>query len=84
MDYFKKKKIREKWNKYKGGIIGTGAFLLVGGIAILIGMYANGWNFIKWIKTGYGLTTLICVILGAFGLTMFWLWLVNLRTTDRL
>ena len=83
MDYFKKKKIRDYLKRNKGLLIGSGAFLLVGATALIVGMYVSGWDFLKWIKTGYGLTTLIFIIAGAFVLTMLFLLKKNIDTTDR-
>lgn len=82
MDYFKKKKIKAFFKNNKGKLISTGVFLSAGLIAIIIGMYMSGWSFLKWIKTGYGLTTLICVVLGLFIITMLWLFWKNIKSVD--
>lgn len=82
MDYFKKKKIKAFIKENKAKLIGTGIFLGVGATALIIGMYMSGWSFVKWINSGFGMTTLICIVLGLFVLIMWWLFVKNLKSTD--
>lgn len=55
-----KKFIKEK----KGFVIGIGSFLLVGLIALFIGLGMSGWSLVKWLKSPYATTFFIMLACG--------------------
>ena len=71
MDYFKKKKIQKWFRTHWRALVWGGAFLTVGAVALIIGMSMCGWDFVKWIKSVYGLTTMISLIVGIAGYAFF-------------
>lgn len=55
-----KKFIKEK----KGFVIGIGSFLLVGLIALFIGLGMSGWSLVKWLQSPYATTFFIMLACG--------------------
>lgn len=72
MDYYKKRKIKDTLLKYRPAIIGTGAFILIGGIALIVGFAMSGWSIVKWFEKGYGTTFFILLIFLLIGLGVIW------------
>lgn len=61
LDGYKKYKLKKFWQKKKAWIIGTGSFLLVGIIVLLIGFRMTGWSIIKWLQSPYAITCFVCL-----------------------
>lgn len=59
MDYYKKQRIKEKFRRHKGIIIGTIAFGLAGLVVMLVGFYVGGWNIIQWLTGPLGISFFI-------------------------
>ena len=66
MEYSTKRKI-QKWFKQRWKmLLGSGIFLLTGGIVMLVGFSVTGWSLIKWLQSPWAMTTIIFVIAGLF------------------
>lgn len=73
MNYEKKRKIK-KWFKARWKfLLGSGIFLTVGAVVMLVGFSMTGWSLIKWLQSPFATTTIICVLGGAFLLSMAFL-----------
>ena len=69
-----KKLIKKRWYAFLGTFL-----LLVGGIvALIIGGCMTGWDPITWIRSSYGTTFIILVILSLIG--ALWLWVLYKRS----
>lgn len=73
MNYEKKRKIK-KWFKARWKfLLGSGIFLAVGVVVMLVGFSVTGWSLIKWLQSPFATTTIIFVIGGVFLLSMAFL-----------
>lgn len=73
MNYEKKRKIK-KWFKARWKfLLGSGIFLAVGVVVMLVGFSVTGWSLIKWLQSPFATTTIIFVIGGVFLLLMAFL-----------
>lgn len=73
MNYEKKRKIK-KWFKARWKfLLGSGIFLTVGAVVMLVGFSMTGWSLIKWLQSPFATTTIIFVIGGVFLLSMAFL-----------
>lgn len=66
MNYNTKRKIKKFFKEKWKVLVGSGAFLLVGGVVMLIGFSVTGWSIIKWLQSPFAITTLIFVLAGIF------------------
>ena len=64
-----KKFLKDKWK----WLLGSGIFLIIGTIVMLVGFSVTGWSLIKWLRSPYAVTTIIFVIGGVFLLVMAFL-----------
>lgn len=64
----KKHKLKEAFKKKKAWILTTGIFLLVGIIAVIIGLVISGFDLIRWLQSPYAVTLYIFLALGVFGI----------------
>lgn len=70
MNYNTKRKIK-KWFKAKWKILlGSGIFLTVGLVVMLVGFSVTGWSIIKWLQSPFATTTIIFVLGGVFLLVL--------------
>ena len=70
MDYNTKRKIK-KWFKSKWKfLLGSGIFLTVGLVVMLVGFSVTGWSIIKWLQSPFATTTIIFVLGGIFFLVL--------------
>lgn len=66
MQFDTKRKIK-KWFKEKWKwLLGSGIFLTVGLVVMLIGFSMTGWSIIEWLKSPFCTTTIVFVLIGAF------------------
>ena len=73
MEFNTKRKIK-KWFKEKWKwLLGSGIFLTVGLVVMLVGFSVTGWSIIKWLQSPFATTTIIFIIFGAFLLIMAFL-----------
>jgi hypothetical protein len=73
MNYEKKRKIK-KWFKARWKfLLGSGIFLAVGVVVMLVGFSVTGWSIVKWLHSPFATTTIISVIGGVFLLSMAFL-----------
>ena len=66
MNYNTKRKIKKFFKEKWKVLVGSGAFLLVGGVVMLIGFSVTGWSIMKWLQSPFAITTLIFVLAGIF------------------
>ena len=66
MNYNTKRKIKKFFKEKWKVLVGSGAFLLVGGVVMLIGFSVTGWSIMKWLQSPFAITTLIFVLAGVF------------------
>ena len=66
MNYNTKRKIKKFFKERWKVLVGSGAFLLVGGVVMLIGFSVTGWSIMKWLQSPLAITTLIFVLAGIF------------------
>ena len=64
-----KKWFKEKWK----WLLGSGIFLTIGLVVMLVGMQISGWSIIKWLQSPWAVTTFIFLVGGAFLLIMAFL-----------
>ena len=69
--YYSQTSKRFKWQLFKkwaaskkAWFIGTGVFLIVGAILLLVGFSITGWDLITWLKSPYATTFFICLSIG--------------------
>lgn len=65
-----KKFFKEKW-KF---LLGSGIFLTIGLVVMLVGFSVTGWSLIKWLRSPFATTTIIFVIIGLFLFTLALVW----------
>ncbi|MCR4661691.1 MAG: hypothetical protein K5765_06830 [Clostridia bacterium] len=66
MKYETKRKAKQFLkNKWKW-LLGSGIFLSVGIIVMLIGFSVTGWSFINWLQSPFATTTFIFLLGGTF------------------
>lgn len=62
-----------KKNKKKLALwLGTGSFLAIGLVALLVGFAMTGWSIIDWLKSDYAITTFVLLGVGALVLLVVW------------
>lgn len=66
----KKRKLKEVFKKKKAWILTTGIFLLVGIIAIIVGLVISGFDLIRWLQSPYAVTLYIFLALGIFAIVV--------------
>lgn len=66
----KKAQIKAFLKKKKGVIIGTGSFLIIGLVLLLVGFSLTGWSFIEWLQTPYALSFFLVLCMGLYGTIM--------------
>lgn len=70
MNFNTKRKI-QKWFKAKWKfLLGSGIFLTVGLVVMLVGFSVTGWSIIKWLQSPFATTTIIFVLAGAIFLVL--------------
>lgn len=52
--------------------LGTGSFLAIGLVALLVGFAMTGWSIIDWLKSDYAITTFVLLGVGALVLLVVW------------
>ena len=57
---------------HKKELIGTGLFVLVGAIVMLIGFAMTGWSIIEWLKSPWATTFFVVAALGLLLLVLVW------------
>lgn len=60
----KKKKIKATLKKKWKWFLGSGVFLTIGIVALLVGFNMTGWSIIDWLKSPYATTFFIIVGIG--------------------
>lgn len=80
----KKKTLRSWLKEHKGVVIGTGAFLLTGLIALLIGfeIKTNGHAIRNFLASPHAATLIILIIVGLFFIGLFIASLIYMRKGD--
>lgn len=70
MNYDTKRKI-QKWFKEKWKwLLGSGIFVTVGLVVMLVGFSVTGWSIVKWLQSPFATTSIIFIIIGAFVFVM--------------
>ena len=73
MKYNTKRKIKKFFKEKWKFLLGSGIFLTIGLIVMIVGMYITGWNIMKWLKSPWATTTFIFLLGGIFLLTFAFL-----------
>ncbi len=66
----KKNKLKESLKKKKAWLMTTGGFLLVGIIALIVGMVITGFDLIRWLQSPQAVTVYIFLTLGILGIVL--------------
>lgn len=66
MKYETKKKIKTFFKTKWKILLGSGIFLTVGLVVMLVGFSVTGWSIIAWLQSPFATTTLIFVLGGIF------------------
>ena len=67
MDFYKKRRIKERFKEHWKAIVATSAFVLSAAIVMLVGFAMNGWSIVRWIKSPFGTTFIIMIVFGIIG-----------------
>lgn len=70
MKYETKRKIKKFFKERWKFLLGSGIFLSIGLTVMLVGFSVTGWSIIKWLQSPFCTTTIICMLAGAFLLTL--------------
>ena len=71
MDYYKKEKIKNWFHRHWQILLGTGIFITVALVAMLIGFSMSGWNLIKWLQSEWAERFFICLAIGGVAYLVF-------------
>ena len=66
MNFALKLRIKTFWKKRWPIIVGSGSFLLIAGIILLVGFGLSGWSIVRWLQSGYAVTFFVLLFLGVF------------------
>ena len=71
MDYYKKERIKDWFRQHWKVLLGTGIFITVALVAMLIGFSMSGWDLIKWFQSVWAERFFICLAIGAIAYLVF-------------
>ena len=70
MNYNTKRKIKKWFKERWKWLLGSGIFLTIGLVVMLVGFSVTGWSLIEWLKSPFAVTTIIFILGGAFLLVL--------------